>query len=109
MSTQLAADRQPSWSIDPVKIYTLSERIDLAEFHNPETRAAWERVRLRADELGFARSAYYPTLVATVFAASDRQPALIGEYLSQQEYLRLRDSAIVVIRGEISITEEKHP
>ncbi|WP_263356755.1 TolC family protein [Acidicapsa ligni] len=84
MSTQLAADSQPSWSIDPIKIYTLPELIDLAELHNPETRAAWERVRLRADELGIARSAYYPTLVATGFAASDRQPALIGEYLHRQ-------------------------
>jgi hypothetical protein len=28
----LTTDRQPSWSIDPVKIYTLTELIDLAEF-----------------------------------------------------------------------------
>jgi len=81
---QLVADQQPAWNIDPQKVYTLAELIDLAEQHNPETRAAWERARMRADELGVARSVYYPTLVATVFAASLRQPALIGEYFHRQ-------------------------
>jgi len=81
---QLVADHQPAWNIDPQKVYTLAELINLAEQHNPETRAAWERARMRADELGVARSAYYPTLVATVYAASLRQPALIGEYFHRQ-------------------------
>jgi outer membrane protein TolC len=84
VARQLAADRQPSWRIDAQKIYTLPELIDLAELHNPETRAAWQRARVRADELGIARSAYYPTLEAAVFAASIRQPALIGEYFHRQ-------------------------
>src|SRR5215469_2187485 len=66
LTKQLIADRQPSWDIDPEKIYTLPELIDLAELHNPETRAAWQRARIRADELGIARSAYYPTLEAAV-------------------------------------------
>ena len=81
---QLVADHQPAWSIDPQQVYTLAELIDLAEQHNPETRAAWERARMRANEVGVARSAYYPTLVATVFAASLRQPTLIGEYFHRQ-------------------------
>jgi outer membrane protein TolC len=81
---QLVADRQPSWDIDPQKVYTLPELIDLAELHNPETQAAWQRARVRADELGIARSAYYPTIEAAVYAASIRQPALIGEYFHRQ-------------------------
>ena len=81
---QLAADRQPSWQIDSQKIYTLPELIDLAELHNPETRAAWQRARARADELGIARSAYYPTIEAAAVAASIRQPALIGEDFHRQ-------------------------
>ena len=81
---QLVADRQPSWDIDPQKVYTLPELIDLAELHNPETQAAWQRARVRADELGIARSAYYPTIGAAVYAASIRQPALIGEYFHRQ-------------------------
>jgi outer membrane protein TolC len=84
VARQLAADRQPSWQIDAQKIYTLPELIDLAELHNPETRAAWQRARVRADELGIAQSAYYPTLEAAVLAASIRQPALIGEYFHRQ-------------------------
>jgi len=83
---QLAADRQPTWSIDPEKIYTLPELIDLAELHNPETQAAWHRARVRADELDIARSAYYPTVEAVVFAASIRQAALIGEYFHRQTF-----------------------
>lgn len=84
LARQLRGDPQPSWKIDPDKIYTLAELIDLAELHNPETRSAWERARARADELGIARSAYYPTLAATVYAASERQAALIGEYFHRQ-------------------------
>jgi outer membrane protein len=83
---QLLSDRQPSWDIDPQKVYTLPELIDLAELHNPETQAAWQRARVRADELGIARSAYYPTIEAAVFAASVRQPALIGEYFHRQTF-----------------------
>jgi hypothetical protein len=46
---QLVADRQPSWDIDPQKVYMLPELIDLAELHNPGTEAAWQRARVRAD------------------------------------------------------------
>src|SRR5262249_34244623 len=81
---QLAADRQPSWVIDAEKVYTLPELVDLAELHNPETQAAWQRARVRASELGIARSAYYPTVEVAVFAASIRQAALIGEFFHRQ-------------------------
>jgi len=84
ISMRLAADHQPSWNVDPEKVYTLPQLIDLAERHNPETRSAWERARMRADELGIARAAYYPTLAASVLAAGTRQPALIGEYFHPQ-------------------------
>jgi len=84
ITKELTADRQPSWNIDRQKIYTLPELIELAELHNPETRAAWQRARVRADELGIARSAYYPTLEAAVYAASIRDAALIGEFFHRQ-------------------------
>jgi len=51
---------QPSFSIDPAKMYTLAELVDLAESHNPETRIAWERARAQAASLGIARSELYP-------------------------------------------------
>jgi outer membrane protein len=84
LQKQAVADQQPGWAIDHDKTYTLSELIDLAELHNPETRSAWERARIRAEELGIARSQYFPTIVASVSAVSLRQPALIGEYLHRQ-------------------------
>src|SRR6266850_8136589 len=44
------------FAIDAAKTYTLTELIDLAEAHNPATRAAWERARSQAADLGIARS-----------------------------------------------------
>jgi outer membrane protein TolC len=84
LDRQLLTDLQPKWDIDSRKLYTLSELIDLAELHNPNTRAVWERARVRAAELGVARSAYYPTLTAAVFGASIRQAALVGEFFHRQ-------------------------
>lgn len=59
-------------AINPDKIYTLAELIDLAERQNPETRVAWERARAQAASLGIARSQLYPTLAATALARIDR-------------------------------------
>jgi outer membrane protein len=84
VSKELAAEPQSSWNIDPKKFYTLPELIDLAEKHNPETCASWQRAKIRAGELGIARSAYFPTLTAAVYAASLRQPALIDGYFQRQ-------------------------
>ena len=84
VSKELALEPQPSWDIDPKKFYTLPELIDLAEKHNPDTRASWERAKTRAAELGIARSAYFPTLTAAVYATSLRQPGLSDEYFHRQ-------------------------
>jgi hypothetical protein len=50
ISKELAGEPQPLWGIDPKKFYTLPELIDLAELHNPETRASWNRAKIRAAE-----------------------------------------------------------
>ena len=68
----------------PNKTYTLAELIDLAEQHNPETRAAWEEAISKADQLGIARSSLYPTLTAVALAVSLRTATLIGEYFHRQ-------------------------
>jgi len=47
---QRVATARPS--IEASKTYTLAELIDLAESHNPETRAGWERARAQAAALG---------------------------------------------------------
>ena len=84
VARELVADRRPTYDIDPAKVYTLSELIDLAETHNPETRVAWESARARAAELGIARSAFYPTLTAVALASTVRDAALIGEFFHRQ-------------------------
>jgi outer membrane protein len=58
--------------LDPAHPYTLAELIDIAEHNNPHTRIVWERAKQKADELGIAKSAYYPVL-AGVAAFSDQR------------------------------------
>ena len=70
--------------LDPEKIYTLSDLIDVAQQHNPETRVAWEQAKVRAAGLGIARSALYPTVSAVALAVSLRQAALVGENWNRQ-------------------------
>lgn len=72
------------YAIDPAKIYTLAELIDLAESHNPETRVAWEAAKARASSLGIARAALFPTLAAVVLGETERTATLIGEFFHRQ-------------------------
>ncbi len=55
----------------PGHAYTLAELIDIAEHNNPRTRIAWERAKQRADQLGIARSAYYPVLAGAAAVAAE--------------------------------------
>jgi outer membrane protein TolC len=84
LAQQLAAHPEAKYDVDPAKVYTLAELIDLAEQHNPETRVSWQEAKARAESLGIARSAFYPTLTAVALAATVRQAALIGEYFHRQ-------------------------
>ena len=43
--------REARFSIETDTTYTLAELVNLAEEHNPETRAAWENARVRAPVL----------------------------------------------------------
>ena len=67
-----AAEGGSRVSINPRKLYTLAELIDIAERNNPETRVAWERARQAAAAVGVSESAYYPFLVASAAAGYDR-------------------------------------
>ena len=58
--------------LDANHTYSLAELIDLAERNNPRTRIAWERARQRAEDLGIAKSSYYPVL-AGLAAFSDQR------------------------------------
>src|SRR5713101_4581624 len=74
----------PTVRVEPGKIYSLAELIDLAEAHNPETRVAWENARAQAASIGIARSELFPTLSAVALAGVDRQEAPLGSQFYRQ-------------------------
>jgi len=74
----------PTVYIDPEKLYSLAELIDLAETHNPETRVAWESARAQAASIGIARSELFPTLSTVALAGIDRQEAALGSQFYRQ-------------------------
>ncbi|MFT4113785.1 TolC family protein [Silvibacterium sp.] len=78
LQRELVAHPETPYAIDADKAYTLAELIDLAQQHNPETRASWEAAKVKAASLGIARSALFPTLAAVVLAESERIAELPG-------------------------------
>src|SRR5579863_8831042 len=69
---------KPVVDVDPAKIYSLPELINIAEHNNPATRVGWENARARATDLGIAQSTLYPTLAAIVLAETTRGDILLG-------------------------------
>jgi outer membrane protein len=67
------------FAVDQLGTYSLSELIDLAEAHNPATRAAWERARSQAAGLGISRSELYPTLAAAALSQTESVQAFFGD------------------------------
>jgi outer membrane protein len=66
------------FAVDQSKTYSLSELIDLAEAHNPATRAAWERARSQAAAFGISRSELYPALAAVALSQTESGQAFFG-------------------------------
>jgi outer membrane protein len=73
---QIFAQRE--FQIDPARIYSLAELVDLAEAHNPETRVAWESARAQAAAVGIARSELYPLLSTAAIASVERAEVPLG-------------------------------
>lgn len=73
---QLKAIPEQAYTLDASHIYTLAELVDLAESHNPETRVAWQEAKARAQSLGVAESALFPTISAVALARTVRQNTL---------------------------------
>lgn len=76
--------REGRFEIDATETYSLTELIDLAERHNPETRVAWERARAQAAAFGVARSELYPTLAAAALSGTGRSEVLFGDRFFRQ-------------------------
>ncbi|HSY13962.1 MAG TPA: TolC family protein [Verrucomicrobiae bacterium] len=74
----------PAVTLDPVKIYTLPELVDLAEHNNPDTRVSWESAKARAADLGISKSTLYPTLAAVVLANTSRSGVFFGPLFVRQ-------------------------
>jgi len=74
----------PPLRIEPDRIYSLAELIDVAESFNPETRVAWESARGQAAALGIARSELFPTIAAVALAGVDRVETPFGTQFFRQ-------------------------
>ncbi len=79
-----AVEADAHTTIDAGHIYVLPELIDLAERHNPATRAAWAQARAQAAQLGVARSDLYPALTAVMMTNTSREGVLLGEAFVRQ-------------------------
>ena len=67
------------FTVDQSKTYSLAELIDLAQAHNPATRADWQRARSQAAALGISRSELYPTLAAAAISQTESVQAFFGD------------------------------
>jgi outer membrane protein TolC len=74
----------PPIRIEPARIYSLAELIDVAESFNPETRVAWESARVQAAALGIARSDLFPTVAAVALAGATRIETPFGDQFFRQ-------------------------
>ena len=66
----------PDRLLQPGATLTLTDIVEVALENNPLTRASYLQARSAAASLGSSRSAYYPTLDASVSAARGKQAAL---------------------------------
>ena len=68
-NAKAAGEAPASANLDKSHPYKLAELIDLAESHNPLTRVAWESARDAALATGIAKTAYLPSVTASVVGA----------------------------------------
>jgi outer membrane protein TolC len=81
--------------LDPAHPYTLAELIDIAEHNNPRTRIVWERAKQKADELGIAKSAYYPVLAGVAAFSDERIVDPFPKPLAPRGYTMVEIPAVV--------------
>src|SRR5579863_4319453 len=74
-------------SLDPNRIYTLSDLVDIAEQSNPQTRILWERAKQRAAAEGIARSSLFPTVAAVASASVNQYSLFFGKFYHEDTAL----------------------
>ena len=82
-------------TLDSAHPYTLAELIDIAEHNNPGTRIVWERAKQKADELGIAKSAYYPVLAGIAAFSDERIVNPFPKPLAPRGYTMVEVPAVV--------------
>lgn len=82
-------------TLDPARPYTLAELIDIAEHNNPRTRIVWEQAKQKADELGVAKSAYYPVLAGVAAFSDERIIDPFPKPLAPRGYTMVEIPAVV--------------
>jgi outer membrane protein TolC len=82
-------------TLDPAHPYTLAELIDIAEHNNPRTRILWERAKQKGDQLGIAKSAYYPVLAGVAAFSDERIINPFPKPLAPRGYTMVEIPAIV--------------
>jgi outer membrane protein len=80
--------------LDPAHPYTVGELIDVAEHHNPRTRAVWERAKQKARELAVAKSTYYPELEGLALFGDERLINPFPEPLAPRGYVMVELPAV---------------
>jgi outer membrane protein len=79
-----AVEQDPRTQIKPGHAYTLPELIDLAERHNPSTRAAWQSARAAGDRVGIARADLLPSISAVMLTNTSRSGVLFNQSFVRQ-------------------------
>lgn len=87
-------------ALDPAHPYSLAELVDIAEHNNPRTRITWERAKQKAEQLGIAKSAYYPVLTGIATFANQRAIEPFPEPLAPRGYIM---SEATVVQPEIAL------
>jgi outer membrane protein TolC len=89
-ATERAVDRDAmqipgrQFAVDPSVIYSLAELVDLAESHNPATKAAWEHARSQAAALGVTRAELLPTLALSALSETSRAQVYLNTRFYRQ-------------------------
>jgi outer membrane protein TolC len=85
--------RGQEFPINASATYSLAELVDLAESHNPDTRAAWENARTQAAALGVTRAELFPTLAVSALSQTSR----VETYLNTRFYRQTFQSSELVL------------
>ncbi len=90
-----ATPQEKTVTLDATHSYSLAELIDIAEHNNPHTRVVWERAKQKADQLGIARSAYFPVLAGVAAFGDQRIINPFPKPLAPRGYVMVEIPAVV--------------